>query len=623
MKKKVLCVILAFLMVTVPVSGCSMSSGTAKSASAVRQVTPTGAKWDLTKVFADSGAFDAAREEIETVLLPEYTETAKHTDTAKGVLAWLKCYDKVNAAINKIIKYATGYYLDGSNSEAVAQNGVANRLQQKFTVATAIAEEALSKKDPLYFEELLSDADLAPWYRQIENIRDNIPHLLTEKQASLVQPSVQAMSDLTMLSDTLLNTDLKYRTFKDANGKEVKGNYANNKTAGVSGDRDLRQHAYNAFFDSLSDYKNTFAANYNAFVGLNENMAKIQGYQSSLDEAMQNYGLTTDDFFAFLDATQNYTDLEARYNALRKKILGLKELDSWDLNAPLCKTPDTTYTLAEAQALMEKAFAPLGNKYLEYLDRAFNENWIDADPGENKTTGAFTQLGYGMDPLILTNYNGSYASVSALAHELGHAINSCMINDAQQSSYNANINLIYAEVTSTTNELLLVRYMEEHAKSEQEKLYYLFYELDLFRANYLSGIYRSAFESDMHQLVQNGKTLTADTLCSAYMASQEKFSPGVTAADNSGMAWAYVTQFYQPYYSCAYSFAIAGSCTAVQGVSDGAGTKNYLDFLSAGNSMNLHDTFALLGAKPGAADYSQPLYDRYSEILDTAEKLSQ
>ena len=61
-----------------------------------------------------------------------------------------------------------------------------------------------------------------------------------------------------------------------------------------------------------------------------------------------------------------------------------------------------------------------------YLINAFEQRWIDIYPREGKTGGAFCS---GMHPLgisyVMTNFDGSYSSVSTLAHELGHRLLHC------------------------------------------------------------------------------------------------------------------------------------------------------------------------------------------------------
>ena len=69
---------------------------------------------------------------------------------------------------------------------------------------------------------------------------------------------------------------------------------------------------------------------------------------------------------------------------------------------------------------MLAAVAPLGPEYQATIQRAFDNRWIDLFPNEGKVSGAYSNGGaYDVHPYMLINYNGQYADVSTLAHELG------------------------------------------------------------------------------------------------------------------------------------------------------------------------------------------------------------
>ena len=101
------------------------------------------------------------------------------------------------------------------------------------------------------------------------------------------------------------------------------------------------------------------------------------------------------------------------------------------------------------------------------IDRAFEERWIDLYPREGKQGGAFCET---MHPLgisyILANFEGSYSSVSTLAHELGHAYqNECM---KDVSILLCDYPMPLAETASIFNELLLAERMLTSASPEAE-----------------------------------------------------------------------------------------------------------------------------------------------------------
>ena len=98
-----------------------------------------------------------------------------------------------------------------------------------------------------------------------------------------------------------------------------------------------------------------------------------------------------------------------RYLTLRKRILGVSELHYYDLYAPLVAGVPLEYTVEQAQEEVKRTTAVLGDDYVQALDRAFKERWIDYYPTTGKQSGAY-MAGYAYDvhPYMLLNYNGQY-----------------------------------------------------------------------------------------------------------------------------------------------------------------------------------------------------------------------
>ena len=74
--------------------------------------------------------------------------------------------------------------------------------------------------------------------------------------------------------------------------------------------------------------------------------------------------------------------------------------------------------------ILKKALHVLGDDYVSVIDQAFEQRWIDFYPSKDKRTGAYSWGTYDSNPYILTNFTGSYDSLSTLAHELGHSMHS-------------------------------------------------------------------------------------------------------------------------------------------------------------------------------------------------------
>ena len=139
---------------------------------------------------------------------------------------------------------------------------------------------------------------------------------------------------------------------------------------------------------------------------------------------------------------------------------------------PLVNEVDKNYTFIESKKIVMDALKVFGTDYLKKLTKAFDNRFIDIYNNKGKRGGAYSSGFYDTYPYILLNFEGKYNDVTTLAHELGHSMHtmySCENNTYNNSSYK----IFVAEVASTVNELILIRYLIKKTNDNKEKLYLL------------------------------------------------------------------------------------------------------------------------------------------------------
>ena len=97
------------------------------------------------------------------------------------------------------------------------------------------------------------------------------------------------------------------------------------------------------------------------------------------------------------------------------------------------------------------------------LKRAFDERWIDIYENEGKTSGAYSFGSYDSDPYVLMNFDGKLEDLFTLVHEMGHSMNSFYTRANQPFCYGDH-SIFTAEVASTVNESLMMRYLLENER---------------------------------------------------------------------------------------------------------------------------------------------------------------
>jgi oligoendopeptidase F len=201
-------------------------------------------------------------------------------------------------------------------------------------------------------------------------------------------------------------------------------------------------------------------------------------------------------------------------------------------------------------------------------------------PNKDKQGGAYSSGVYGVHPYVKLNFNGHYNEVSTIAHELGHSMHSYYANKAQPFA-DAGYTTFLAEIASTFNETLLLKYMLKNEKDDLFKLYLLDNYLDQVRGTIFRQSLFAEFELAMHQRVEAGGALTPDWLDQNY--GHDK---GVLWVDDYIQnEWSGIPHFFMNYYVFQYSTGMIASMALVDKALAGKdGVERYLDLLKAGGS---------------------------------------
>src|SRR5690606_38110352 len=102
-------------------------------------------------------------------------------------------------------------------------------------------------------------------------------------------------------------------------------------------------------------------------------------------------------------------------------LLGHKSgLPFYDLFAPMGES-HMQFTYEEAMDYIVKNFSTFSPRLGQYAREAYEKNWLDVEPREGKRGGAFcSNLHVIGESRVLSNFDGSFSSMTTLAHELGH-----------------------------------------------------------------------------------------------------------------------------------------------------------------------------------------------------------
>jgi oligoendopeptidase F len=375
-----------------------------------------------------------------------------------------------------------------------------------------------------------------------------------------------------------------------SDGKMVKIDQAAYTDLRALPDRADREKVMSAFFASLGSFSRTFGTTMNGEVQKVLFAQKARTYQSALEAMLNGPNIPTSVYTRLIDGVNKNLPAFHRYLKLRKRMMGLDQLHYYDLYAPLVGSTNLRYTPEEAEKHILAAVAPLGPEYQATIQRAFDNRWIDLFPSEGKVSGAYSNGGaYEVHPYMLINYNGQYADVSTLAHELGHTMQSYFSNKTQPYPL-ASYPIFVAEVASTFNESLLIDYMLKNIKDDDTRLSLLGNYLENIKGTVFRQTQFAEFELRMHEMAGKGEPVTGEALANLYMDITKRYyghDQGICIVDDYiKHEWSYIPHFYRDFYVFQYATSFTASEALAQKVKAGSAdaTKKYLAFLSAGGS---------------------------------------
>jgi pepF/M3 family oligoendopeptidase len=186
-------------------------------------------------------------------------------------------------------------------------------------------------------------------------------------------------------------------------------------------DREVRRAAYEAELKTWEAVAVPAAAALNGVKGHQHVMHRRRGYADDVEPTLLENSIDRPTLDAMHQACREaFPDLR-RYLRAKARALGLERLAWFDVDAPLGIPLPRTYPWPEAEAFVREQFGRYSDRMAAFADRTFRERWTDAEPRPGKQDGGFCMPVRPGESRILMNYDGSFGSLSTLAHELGHA----------------------------------------------------------------------------------------------------------------------------------------------------------------------------------------------------------
>jgi pepF/M3 family oligoendopeptidase len=202
-------------------------------------------------------------------------------------------------------------------------------------------------------------------------------------------------------------------------------------------DRSVREKAYRLELELCKSVEIPVAAALNGVKGCSVLLSARRGWPSSLDKSIEQARITHKTLDALLQAMQESFPSWRRYLKAKARLLGVKSCAFYDIFAPLPSRGGAggdasphKFTFTDARNFIVEKFFSFDPAMGAFAARAFAEAWIDAEPRPGKVGGAYcAAFPKAKVSRVLCNFDGSFNSVTTIAHELGHAWHGAQVVD--------------------------------------------------------------------------------------------------------------------------------------------------------------------------------------------------
>lgn len=582
-------------------------------------------RWDLEKMYPNEELWLADISKAEELSEEFVKRRGKIMESSGSLLEALVETDKIGMLIEKAFVFAR-MRMDEDNRDSHRQamlDKINTSVAKISSSLSFLTPEILSSDEKTIKAFLIENPGLEVYRHMLEDILHRKEHILTEKEENIIANLGQVTSAPGSIFSMLNNSDLKFGFITDENGNEVELTHGNYINFMESHNREVRKSAFVSIYKSYESMINLIGTTYSYSVKTDVVYSHIRNYPSTRNSALSRDMIPESVYDNLIDVVSNNLPNLHRYMELRKKMLGVDNLNMWDLYVPLVKLPERNIPFEEGVDIMLSALKPLGKDYCDSLKSGVESRWIDVYETPGKTSGAYSFGSYDSMPYSLLNYTDTLKDVFTLVHEMGHSMHSYFTRKNQPYVYGGH-SIFTAEVASTVNESLLIKYLLDQDLDKEMKMYLLNFYLEEFRGTLFRQTMFAEFEHMCHAFVESGGSLTPDWLNSQYEKLNVKYYGDAVEKDEYiKYEWARIPHFYRAYYVYQYATGFSAATALSKGILEGGekDRNDYLTFLSLGSSKYPVDLLKIAGVDMSSPEPIERAMETFNSLLVELEDL--
>ncbi|WP_297900366.1 M3 family oligoendopeptidase [uncultured Campylobacter sp.] len=408
--------------------------------------------WNLGELFANEAEFSAVIDSA-SAQARDFELKFKdrlHALSAEEFLGALELYESISEQIGKIMSFA--HLRFARDTSLGAQQAKTEQACNDISQSLLFFELEFNELDAAKQDEFIAGGGRFRYYLSL--LKQRKAHQLSLPQESVLLKtspvSGEAFSRLFDESMARMSFDFRGRKL----GEEEILSLLH------SSDREVRKDAAASLSAVLEQNSHLLGYIYNMIKTDLKIRCELRGYDKAEAVMHEENQINIASVDALIAETERSFTLVGKFYAKKREILGYDALYDYDRYAPL-GGDESEFSFEQAKQIVLAAFEKFSPKFKQIALIAFERNWIDAMPAQNKQSGAFSHSGSrDTHPFVLLNFTRKRRDVFTLAHELGHAIHQYLSYGV--GYFNSFTPLTTAETASVFCEMLVFDYMREN-----------------------------------------------------------------------------------------------------------------------------------------------------------------
>ena len=581
--------------------------------------------WNAESVFSSPAAVD---KEIKSLLesLPSVKQYQGHLgDSIDTFIKAMDVMEQIAQRAAKIQVYATmSSAVDTADQVGAAMSGKAMSALSQVGAATSFVDpELLAMGEANLRKWIKFDPRMKLYEHYVNDLFRRQSHVRSAEVEELLGMMRDPFGTVRTTAHLMANADFKFPPATNSKGKKVALTQSTLDAILNESDRPARQSAWENYTDKYLEFKNTLASNLTASIKQNVFNMKVRGFNSSLESTLFNGDVPVEMFHNLIGIFKKNLPTWHKYWQIRRKALGVKTLNPYDVWAPLT-TKKHKVPFEKAVDWISDGLEPMGKEYVDIMRKGcLKDRWVDWSPNAGKRQGAFsTRVPAGTHPFIMMSYTDDIGSMSTLAHELGHSIHAYYSSRAQPMVYYTYPSIV-AETASNFHQALTRAHLLKTNTDKHFQTALLEEAMDNFHRYFFIMPTLARFELETHQRIEKGQPLTADMMIDIMADLFSEGYGGYMNLDRQrvGITWAtFTTHLYIDYYPFQYAIGISAANAIAKRILDGVpgAAQDHINFLKAGSSMSPMDVYKTAGIDMTS---TQPIEDAFAVLEEYVDRL--